>query len=753
MQRSRNLIQRRRHTVLRNSCSSGQARMHSHPVDRRRGYRRTRIPRPHSIPARTLPALAPKPIAPSLPKTGASPPRAIPRPRSRLRRNRMRRGIRPPPPCRSRHHSHHWLPCRPIHRKVPPQRRSNRASAPRRIPAANCAQRHRCLPRNLLRLKRTSSHTGRRRSAPNRNDRVHAQPITRMHAHRSTRNWRQRPLVSRRHARQIDPVPTRPTVPEVARTPSPPKARPVVPASTPKRRPPPPVPRTPHIPHPGRVHPAAIPIRIKPAHARVERLPHRSLPRVVPRPIRIQIRPSIPLVPGKPIPSRRPYRCIIRRRLLPLLIPVVPRIALDLRRQKIARAPRRIAPQRLALAHVHAIPHPLHSRMLHARRPIQNRDLRWRLVQRNPNGRVRHRRHRVFPGIDPVRILRGSPQLRIHQPIHHRELRVKVAIRRRSEPRQHHRTLRCNTNQAPVLELNLRLSIPARRDANSLGQRHIQLSRIASRVVRMQNRHIAFEVSQPHCPDRRIIRRPREVCPHAHHGEKKHNKNAGTTASPRPQDRRSSPQLPHHPSPAASCGSSLRHCHKDKTQPKANALLLPCLRPCPSPSPLPCLRPCPCCCLCSCLCRCPCCCLCSCLCPSVCHFRRESAVAFCPCCCLCPCLCLCRCPSVCHSRRESAVASCPCPRPCPSVCHSRRESAVALPLPVTEIRARQPRIAYLPSSARSSSFPARDRTLCIRSLSFANSRNSGAIVPSSTALPATFACVSMSSSASSPSRS
>ena len=109
--------------------------------------------------------------------------------------------------------------------------------------------------------------------------------------------------------------------------PAPAKPTPKRPVPTAKRSPPPPIPRSPHIPGPRGPHPISKAIRIKTGIGRHSRLPDLTLPRnVIPTPIGIQIRPSIPLVTSEVVPRGSPVRSLIRRRLIALLVPTIPGI-------------------------------------------------------------------------------------------------------------------------------------------------------------------------------------------------------------------------------------------------------------------------------------------------------------------------------------------------------------------------------------------------------------------------------------------
>jgi len=196
----------------------------------------------------------------------------------------------------------------------------------------------------------------------------------------------------------------------------------------------------------------------------------------------------------------------IRGSLIAIFVPRVPRVLRNLLRHEIAAPIGRIARQRLARLHIGLIA-ALRADM---RRSIQHRDHSWRFIQVNSDRRIRHRRDRIAIRVDAVGELGIRPQLGIDQTMHHSELGLEVPSVIRAQHAQTQRGVRCQSHQASVLELDLRLSILARRHAHTSRQRHVDHRWIVARIVHVLHGNAALKVAKPGSALRRNIVSP---CP------------------------------------------------------------------------------------------------------------------------------------------------------------------------------------------------------------------------------------------------
>ena len=319
--------------------------------------------------------------------------RPLPYPLTPMNQPRLHRGM-------GRLQPKHRGMCRPVHWEIAPQRRAHRTSSARRVAYPDWPQRRRYRSRNATRPLRPLSCRGPqavlyRRSTPHTEDRMHSRAADT----RPMQDW----IIPRRQhniysvpavATVATPISTIPRISIAAtrriRSPAPAKRVPVRPAAATERCPSPRIRGCPQIPATRIPDPAAIAIRVEARIIPALRLPDTPLSRnVVPAPIRIQIRPPIPLIPGIAVTRRRLLRRCICCRLIARFIPLVPRIGRNLLRQKVPASLGLVAAEGLPRMHIG----PVSSRLLHMRRSVEHGNRGRPFVQIHPHGRILRRRH------------------------------------------------------------------------------------------------------------------------------------------------------------------------------------------------------------------------------------------------------------------------------------------------------------------------------------------------------------------------
>jgi hypothetical protein len=175
---------------------------------------------------------------------------------------------------------------------------------------------------------------------------------------------------------------------------------------------------------------------------------------------------------GIVIANRRSVRSFRGSGLVHILVPLVPRIAVDLLRQEVPIPAARVRPQALAGSHLGLISSTgrLAQRAALPRnlcRSIEDREDRWRLIEVHPHRRILHWRQHIAARSHRVAILRSRAQLKVGQPLQQRQASCEHAIRIYRQRIQRQRAVRRQPRNAAILKLHLSLAIGSRGDPHT----------------------------------------------------------------------------------------------------------------------------------------------------------------------------------------------------------------------------------------------------------------------------------------------